>query len=84
MNYLGHIFLSGEDEQLLVGNFIGDYVKGTQYQHYPHKMQKGIILHRSIDHYTDQNPHWIAIKRLLSPIYKRYAGVSQIFLPIIF
>ena len=75
MNYLGHIFLSGTNEQLLVGNFIGDYVKGKQYLNYPEEIQKGILLHRAIDEFTDRNLHWMAIRELLRPIYKRYAGV---------
>lgn len=75
LNYLGHIFLSGKNEPLMVGNFIGDYVKGKQYQNYPVEIQKGILLHRAIDEYTDRNEHWMAIRELLKPIYKRYAGV---------
>ena len=29
MNFLAHLYLSGEDEELLIGNFIADYVKGS-------------------------------------------------------
>ena len=75
MNYLGHIFLSGKNEQLLVGNFIGDYVKGKQYLHYPEEIRKGILLHRAIDDFTDRNAHWMNVRELFRPIYKRYAGV---------
>jgi len=76
MNYLGHIFLSGENAQLMIGNFIGDYVKGNQYLNYPEEVQKGILLHRAIDNYTDHNSHWIESKELLTPLYRRYAGVT--------
>lgn len=75
MNYLGHIYLSGKNEKLLVGNFIGDYVKGQQYNHYPDEIKQGILLHRAIDKYTDQNVHWMEIRELFRPIYARYAGV---------
>lgn len=75
MNYLGHIYLSGRNEQLLVGNFIGDYVKGKQYENYPEEIRKGILLHRAIDEFTDQNQHWMEIRELFRPIYNRYAGV---------
>ncbi|MFA9389485.1 MAG: ACP phosphodiesterase [Prolixibacteraceae bacterium] len=75
MNYLGHIFLSGTNEQLLVGNFIGDYVKGKQYENYPPEIRKGIILHRFIDEFTDSNSHWMKIRELLRPLYGRYSGV---------
>lgn len=81
MNYLGHIFLSGESELLMVGNFIGDYVKGKQYENYPEEVKAGILLHRSIDHFTDNNQHWKEIRDLLKPIYGRYAGVvADIFI----
>lgn len=81
MNYLGHIYLSGDNEHLLIGNFIGDYVKGRQYENYPEEIKRGILLHRAIDEFTDSNANWIEIKELLKPIYKRYAGVvADIFL----
>jgi acyl carrier protein phosphodiesterase len=75
MNYLGHIYLSGENEQLMTGNFIGDYVKGKGYLNYPAEIQRGILFHREIDHYTDQHPNWKIIRETIRPIYGRYAGV---------
>jgi acyl carrier protein phosphodiesterase len=81
MNYLGHIFLSGENDQLMVGNFIADYVKGKKYLEYPPEVQKGILLHRSIDHFTDNNIHWQSIREMIRPVYHRYAGItSDIFI----
>ncbi len=55
MNYLAHIFLSGNDDDVLIGNFIGDYVKGKDFNNYPAGIQKGILLHRRIDTYTDRH-----------------------------
>lgn len=75
MNYLGHIFLSGKDEELLIGNFIGDYIKGNQFLKYPPKIREGIILHRTIDFYTDHNKKWQQIREILRPVYSRYSGV---------
>jgi acyl carrier protein phosphodiesterase len=77
MNYLGHIFLSGENELLMVGNFISDYVKGKNYLKYPLEVQKGILLHRSIDQFTDNNQHWQSIREMIRPVYHRYAGVAS-------
>jgi acyl carrier protein phosphodiesterase len=77
MNYLGHIFLSGENELLLVGNFIADDVKGKKYLEYPSEVQKGILLHRSIDHFTDNNIYWQSIREMIRPVYHRYAGVTS-------
>ncbi|MBN2805175.1 MAG: DUF479 domain-containing protein [Prolixibacteraceae bacterium] len=81
MNYLGHIFLSGMNEPLLVGNFIGDYVKGRQFEHYPDEIKQGILLHRVIDEFTDHHPNWMAIRELIRPAYHRHAGVvADLFL----
>ena len=55
MNYLAHAYLSGNDIPLSVGNFIADSVKGKKYLSYPAKIIRGILLHRAIDHYTDNH-----------------------------
>lgn len=56
MNHTAHCFLSFADADLLLGNFIGDYVKGKSWMDYPQGIQNGIILHRSIDSFTDNHP----------------------------
>lgn len=57
MNYLGHALLSMGNTELLVGNMIGDYVKGTiAVKEFPEGIQKGIMLHRKIDSFTDTSP----------------------------
>ena len=56
MNYLAHTFLSGDSDQVRIGNFIGDYVKGSDFNFYPEGIKKGIILHRHIDYFTDNHP----------------------------
>lgn len=56
MNYLAHIFLSGSNRKVQLGNFVGDAVKGSSYKNYPPDIAKGIQLHRAIDDYTDRHP----------------------------
>jgi acyl carrier protein phosphodiesterase len=56
MNHVAHCLLSFGDEDLLLGNFIGDFVKGSDWRNYPPGVQKGILLHRRIDSFTDQHP----------------------------
>ena len=56
MNVLAHIYLSGDSEKIIIGNYIGDYVKGRDYLKYPEPVRKGIILHRHIDAFTDRHP----------------------------
>ena len=56
MNFLGHLFLTPDDDELLLGNFIADSVKGDPFRKYPDGIAKGIMLHRSIDQFTDRHP----------------------------
>lgn len=55
MNYLAHSFLSNNNENLIIGNFIADDVKGKAYLNYPSEIQQGILLHRKIDDFTDSH-----------------------------
>ena len=81
MNYLAHIYLSGESDEIIVGNFIGDFVKGNKYLKYPEKVAFGIRMHRSIDLFTDQHPDVREFINLLKPGYGRYAGiVADVFM----
>ncbi|MEP1035019.1 ACP phosphodiesterase [Ekhidna sp.] len=75
MNFLAHLYLSGDDEELMVGNFIGDFVKGSQMEQYPDKMRKGIRLHRSIDHFTDNHEVVLLSKVRLREKFSHYAPV---------
>lgn len=75
MNFLAHIFLSGDDDLLKIGNFMADGIRGNDYLEYPEKIQKGIILHRAIDTYTDAHPIWRQSKHRLHERYGHYSGV---------
>jgi acyl carrier protein phosphodiesterase len=75
MNCLAHIYLSGSDVELLCGNFIGDGVKGQQVQQYTPAVQNGILLHRFIDHYTDNHPITAEARAIIRPQFRKYAGV---------
>ncbi len=75
MNFLAHIYLSGEDEGITIGNFIADGIKGKQYKKYPLQIQKGILLHRGIDSFTDQHPTVRKSTKRLHENYGHYSGV---------
>ena len=75
MNFLAHIYLSGNSRDILIGNFIGDYVKGKEYTSYPKGIQKGILLHRYIDSFTDQHPVTRSSKKYISDKYRLYSGI---------
>jgi acyl carrier protein phosphodiesterase len=75
MNYLAHLYLSGDNEKTLVGNFIGDYIKGNAYQSFPESIQSGILLHRQIDTYTDSHPNFKVAKSLFREEFGLYSGI---------
>ena len=77
MNYLAHLALSGEQDEIMVGNFMADFVKGKKYKAYPEEIQKGIILHRKIDYYTDTHE---IIGEGLQLIYKDHGKFSGILM----
>jgi len=35
MNFLAHIYLSGDDKDIIIGNFIADGIKGSSYTKFP-------------------------------------------------
>ncbi|MDQ3277870.1 MAG: ACP phosphodiesterase, partial [Bacteroidota bacterium] len=74
MNYLAHAYLSFEDRHLLVGNMISDFVKGRQKLGYTVSVQKGLMLHRAIDEYTDTHPATAQAKEFFRPWYRLYSG----------
>jgi len=75
MNFLAHIYLSGENEEVKIGNFMADSIKGKKYLKYNKYLQKGIILHRAIDFYTDTHPVFRESTQRLFPIYGHYSGI---------
>lgn len=76
MNYLAHLLLSGKNEEILFGNFIADHIKGKQLLQLPANVQKGVILHRNIDDFTDHHPITDVSKERLRPFVSKYAPVA--------
>lgn len=76
MNYLGHFILSHPNQELVTGNFIGDFVKGNDYLNYPEGISRGIKMHRFIDEYTDTHESSMHCKSLLRPIVGKLSGVA--------
>ena len=75
MNFLAHIYLSGDSREILIGNFIGDYVKGKKFTGYPEEVKQGIMLHRKIDSFTDSHAITRASKKVIAEKYGLYAGI---------
>ena len=75
MNFLAHLFLSGENEEIIVGNFIADHVKGNSINKFSDGIKNGIYFHREIDAFTDNHQIFIQSKNRLARKYRKYAGV---------
>ncbi|GAA4040637.1 ACP phosphodiesterase [Flavobacterium chungnamense] len=75
MNFLAHIYLSGNNDLLKIGNFMADSVRGHHYLDYPDEIRKGILLHRYIDTFTDAHPIYRKSKHRLHEKYGHYSGV---------
>lgn len=75
MNFLAHTYLSGCNEEIIVGNFMGDYVKGKNYLLFPEQVKKGILIHRDIDSFTDMHRITRICKKRVAVKYHKYAGI---------
>lgn len=75
MNFLAHIYLSFDDPEITLGNFFADHIRGNKYKHYPEKVQKGILLHRAIDTFTDAHPIPRKSSKRLHENYSHYSRV---------
>lgn len=81
MNYLAHIYLSGNNDQLKIGNFIADSIKGKDYLQYPLDIQKGIIFHRAIDDFTDSHP---VFRKSTSRLFEKYGHYSRVIVDVLY
>ena len=81
MNFLAHIYLSGNNEKVTIGNFIADGIRGKKYQEFPKEIQIGILLHREIDTFTDANA---IVRQSTKRLHKNYSHYSGVIVDIFF
>lgn len=85
MNYLAHIFLSGDHLDRQLGGLLGDFVKGPLdgeslrhlRQQWSAEVLQGIRLHRSLDAFVDGWAPYQACIELLGPGHRRWGGVAM-------
>ena len=75
MNFLAHIYLSGDNDLIKIGNFMADGIRGNDYMNFPGDVKKGILLHRQIDTFTDSHLIYRKSKHRLHKKYGHYSGV---------
>lgn len=54
---------------------MADSIRGNSYENYPEEIKKGVLLHRSIDSFTDMHPVYRQSKHRLHEKYGHYSGV---------
>jgi len=79
MNYLAHFYLSFGQKPLVIGNLLGDFVRGRldhpRNSRYSLPIKQGILLHRHIDSFTDTHPVGVAFRQELPSTFGKYRGV---------
>lgn len=75
MNFLAHLHLSGTEPEILVGNFMGDFVKGRIGEEYPPLIRQGLMLHRGIDGFANGHTAFMASRRRLDRSFGLYRPV---------
>ena len=81
MNFLAHIYLSGDNPSVTIGNFIADGIRGKDYKNYPKDIQTGIILHRHIDTFTDAHK---VVRQSTKRLHKNYGHYSGVIVDILY
>jgi len=75
MNFLAHFYLTRGHEEITVGNFIADFIRSSQHENLSALVKKGIIIHHSIDHFTDDHPIVRESRKRLRERYMKYSVV---------
>lgn len=75
MNYLFHLYLSGDDPEIITGNFMGDFVKGPLGDAYPPRLRQGLELHRRIDSFAQSQPQFTRSRLRLAKEFGLYRGI---------
>ncbi len=75
MNYLAHLFLNQDDEDLMIGQLLGDFLEPGWRDTLPQGVQAGVRLHHKVDRFTDSHELFGVSRRRLPGKYRRYGGV---------
>ena len=75
MNHLAHALVAERTGTSVVGNLMGDFVKGDLASRYHGDLLRGILLHRQVDAFTDDHPAFLRCRGRFRPPFRRFAGV---------
>lgn len=75
MNFLAHMFLTYDNKEHTVGNYVADFIRNRDLVLFSENVVHGVMLHRHIDHYTDNHPEVLKSTRKLRARHQKYAPV---------
>lgn len=75
MNYLAHIHLADNNDENILGNFLGDFVNKSLEEGFNESIKQGIIMHKKLDTFTDSHLEFIKSRERISKVNRRLAGV---------
>lgn len=75
MNHLAHALIAVRCGGSIVGNLLGDFVKGRPEDRWSGEVLDGIRLHRRVDALTDAHPATARSLRRFRPEFRRWGGV---------
>ncbi|CAH0528897.1 ACP phosphodiesterase [Vibrio hippocampi] len=76
MNFLAHLHIAHHCHSDLMGNLLGDFVKGNPDTQFVPPIANGIRLHRYVDSFTDAHPMVKQCKSQFSAPHRRFAGIA--------
>ena len=76
MNYFAHLCLAENNPESLIGNLLGDFMRGVDPRELPFAVRRGLDNHRQVDRFTDTHPLIRELKDLFDPACKRFAGIA--------
>jgi len=76
MNYFAHLCLAKQTPESLIGNLLGDFMRGVDRRTLSPAISRGLENHRQVDRFTDTHPLIQELKQLFDPTCKRFAGIA--------
>lgn len=75
MNFLAHCFLAQPNGASLMGNLLGDFIKGADLTQQSEQVLLGLKNHQAVDRFTDQHAVLPPLKQCLSQPRRRFSGI---------
>lgn len=75
MNHLAHALIAVRTETSIVGNLMGDFVKGRPETMYDGELLRGILTHRRVDAFVDAHPIFERSRGRLPGDLRRWSGI---------